>query len=253
MSGMRLGLGVSVAIHATALGLLVWLANAVPPPLDVPPPKGFEIAMNQPTEAAVPVEAAQPPPDTVPPVPPEPEKAVTATEVPAAREPEVPVVTAHEPPPPPKPQPKPKPPPRPVARRTVPEPEPQMANLPPALPSPNPATTQAPAAYAPVAPPAPNPDIAAHYRAMLSGWFESHKRYPDSARDAAEQGNAIVHFRVDASGRILSFGFTKGTGYPDLDQSIDQMMQSAMLPAFPPGLTLSYLDVSVTLRYSLTR
>jgi protein TonB len=252
MTGMRLGLPVSVALHAAALGALVWLANAVPPPLDVPPPKGFEIAMNQPTQAAVPVEAAQPPPDTVPPVPPEPEKAVTAAEIPLAREPEVPVIAAHEPPPPPKPQPKPKPPPRPVVRR--PEPEREMANLPPALPSPIPAPTQAPAAYAPAAaPPAPNPDIAAHYRAMLSGWFESHKRYPSSARDAAEQGNAIIHFRVDASGRVLSFGLTRGTGFPDLDQSINEMMQSAMLPAFPPGLSISSLDVSVTLRYSLTR
>jgi protein TonB len=251
MNRMRLGLGVSVALHAAALGLLAWLANAVPPPLDVPPPKGFEIAMNQPTEAAVPVEAAQPPPDTVPPVPPEPEKAVTAAEAPIAREPEVPVVTAREPPAPPKPQPKPKPPPRPIVRR--PEPEPQLANLPPALPSPNPPTTQAPAAYAPVAPATPNPDLAAHYRAMLSGWFESHKRYPNSARDAAEQGNAVIRFRVDASGRVLSFGLSKSTGYPDLDRSIDAMMQSATLPAFPPGLTLSYLDVSVTLRYSLTQ
>jgi protein TonB len=128
-----------------------------------------------------------------------------------------------------------------------------MANLPPALPSPSPATTQAPAAYAPPAPPAPNPDLAAHYRAMLSGWFESHKRYPNSARNAAEQGSAIIHFRVDSSGRVLSFGLSRGTGYPDLDQSIDEMMQSATLPAFPAGLTLSYLDVSVTLRYSLAR
>ncbi len=185
MNGMRLGLTVSVTLHAAALGMLVWFANAVPPPLDVPPPKGFEIAMTQPTEQAASGRSrASRRLDTAPPVPPEPEKAVTTTEVPIAREPEVPVVTAHEPPPPPKPQPKPKPPPRPVVRR--PEPEPQIANLPPILPSPTPAP-QAPAAYAPPAPPAPNPDLAAHYRAMLSGWFESHKRYPNSARDAAEQ------------------------------------------------------------------
>jgi protein TonB len=249
MNGMRLGLGVSVALHAGALGMLVWLANAVPPPLDVPLPKGFEIAMNTPTEQIVPVEAAQPPPDTVPPVPPEPEKVVTATEVPIAPEPEVPVVKAQEPPPPPKPQPKPKPRPRPVVPHPEPEPQPQLANLPPAAYAP----PAPPAAYAPPAPPAPNPDIAAHYRAMLSGWFESHKRYPNSARDAAEQGNAVIRFRVDSSGRVLSFGLSQSTGFPDLDRSIDEMMQSAMLPAFPAGLTTSYLDVSVTLHYSLTR
>jgi protein TonB len=147
---------------------------------------------------------------------------------------------------------KPKPPPKPVLRRPEP-PEPQLANLPPALPSPAPMQTPAPSSYAPPAPPAPNPELAAHYRAMLSGWFESHKRYPNSARDNAEQGSAIVHFRVDAAGRVLSFGLSKGTGYPDLDQSIDEMLQSATLPAFPAGLTVSYLDVSVTLRYSLTR
>jgi len=253
MNRMPLGLAGSVTLHAAALGLLVWLANAVPPPLDVPPPKGIEIAMNQPTQEVVPVEAIQPLADTAPAVPPDPARAVTATEAPTAREPEVPVVTAREPPPrPPKPAVKPKPPPKPVMRRPEPR-QPQLADLPPALPAPAPAQAPAPAASAPPATPAPDPELAAHYRAMLSGWFESHKRYPNSARDNAEQGSAIVRFRVDSSGRVLSFGLSKGTGYPDLDRSIDELMQGATLPAFPPGLTVSSLDVSVTLRFSLTR
>ena len=62
-----------------------------------------------------------------------------------------------------------------------------------------------------------------------------------------------MHFRVDAAGRILDYGLSKSTGYPDLDNGIAEMMRGARLPAFPPGLALSYLDVGVTLRFSLTR
>jgi TonB family protein len=94
---------------------------------------------------------------------------------------------------------------------------------------------------------------AANYRAMLSGWFETHKRYPNSAQENAEQGSAIVHFRVDSAGRVLTFDLSQSTGYADLDQGIADMMRGAQLPAFPPGLTTSYLDVTMTLRFSPTR
>ena len=121
-------------------------------------------------------------------------------------------------------------------------------------PMPMPAPAQAPIAAPAPAPAPPRPDLAANYRAMLSGWFESHKRYPNSARENAEQGSAVVHFRVDAyrpHPRLSACREAPAT--PISTTSIAEMMRSAQLPAFPPGLTLSYLDVAVTLRFSLTR
>jgi hypothetical protein len=42
-------------------------------------------------------------------------------------------------------------------------------------------------------------------------------------------------------------------GYSDLDAGIDQMMRGAQLPPFPAGMTASQIEVSVTIRFSLTR
>ena len=88
---------------------------------------------------------------------------------------------------------------------------------------------------------------------MLSAWFESHKRYPDSARERGEQGNAVIRFRVDRSGRLLDYGLVQSTGYPDLDGGVTAMLSGAQLPPFPAGLSLSQLDVSVTLHFSIAR
>jgi outer membrane biosynthesis protein TonB len=42
-------------------------------------------------------------------------------------------------------------------------------------------------------PPTPTgPIVSAGYRAALSAWLESHKRYPDSARARGEEGRAVL-------------------------------------------------------------
>ena len=239
---MRLPLAISTTGHAAALAALVILARALPPPLIQPPQKRFEIALNAPAaqiETVRPVapsepvvEPVQPPPERR--VQPEPERRITAVEPPPKRLPRPPI----------RPRPRPAVPPPPG-----PEPEPGAYEpAAPAAPSP-PERAPAPAAYEP----APRPDLEAGYKAALSRWFEIHKRYPASARENNEEGNAVVQFRVDPSGRVLSFSLAKSTGYPDLDQAVTELLDGAQLPPFPPGLTLSSLDIAVTLRFSLTR
>jgi len=113
---------------------------------------------------------------------------------------------------------------------------------PPALPTPSPP------------PPAPTgPVVSAGYRAALSSWLESHKRYPESARERGEEGRAVLRFRVDRSGRVLGYAVVQSTGHPDLDAAIDQMMRGASLPPFPADMTASDVEVSVTIRFGLTR
>ena len=110
-------------------------------------------------------------------------------------------------------------------------------------------------AYAPASVPAPVPstEVSPGYRALLSAWLESHKRYPDSARQRGEEGRAILRFAVDRSGRVLDFAVAQSSGFPDIDASIEQMMRNATLPPFPASMTQSRIDVSVTIRFSLTR
>ena len=99
----------------------------------------------------------------------------------------------------------------------------------------------------------PGPDLTVNYRAMISAWLEAHKHYPDSARQRGEEGSVGLSFRVDRFGRVLDYTLLKSTGYADLDAGIDQMMRGAQLPPFPAGMTQSQIEVSVKLRFELTR
>ncbi len=100
--------------------------------------------------------------------------------------------------------------------------------------------------------PIPGPDVIASYRAMISAWLESHKRYPESARERSEEGSAALRFRIDRSGRVLDYSYAS-TGYADLDAGLDEMMRGAQLPPFPPGMTASRIEVALTMRFNLTR
>ena len=88
---------------------------------------------------------------------------------------------------------------------------------------------------------------------MVSAWLETHKYYPDSARQRGEEGSVGLSFRVDHSGRVLDHTLQSRTGFADLDAGIEQMMRGAQLPPFPTGMTMSEIEVSVTIRFTLTR
>lgn len=119
------------------------------------------------------------------------------------------------------------------------------------LPVPAPAGTPQVASLPP--PTAPTPAISADYRSMLSSWLETHKRYPDAARQRGEEGRAVLRFRVDRSGRVLDAAVVGSTGYPDLDASVESMMRGALLPPFPPSMPQPEIEVSVTIRFGLSR
>jgi protein TonB len=258
VSEIKFPLGLSVAGHAVGLALLILLLPARIPPVPEPlATGGMEVVfapLPKPEEPPPPTQAETPPPpvETPPPepepMPPPPDEPVTAIEPPPpAPEAPAPVV---QPPPPPKPVVK--PPPKPVRHQLQ-----QAAPSP--TPAPSPPTQAAVAApqtaYAPTPVPAPVPstEVSPGYRALLSAWLESHKRYPDSARQRGEEGRAVLRFAVDRSGRVLDFAVAQSSGYPDIDAAIEEMMRGATLPPFPAGMTQPRVDVSVTIRFSLTR
>ena len=124
----------------------------------------------------------------------------------------------------------------------------------PVAPQPAPIQTAAIPVPQPQRPPAPaGPVVSAGYRTALSAWLEGHKRYPDSARARSEEGRAVLRFRVDRSGRVLNYAVVQSTGYPDLDAAIDSMMRGASLPPFPADMTATDVEVSVTVRFALSR
>jgi len=256
VSEIRLPLGVSVAGHAVCLVLLILLLPARMPPVPEPlATGGVEVVfapLPKPPEPSIqpPTQPETPPPPEMEPVPP-PDEPVAAIEPPQPA-PEVPSPVVEPPPSPPPPKPIVKPPPKPVRRhleQAAPSPTPTSSQ-------PTPAAIAAPqTAYAPTPVPAPAPssEVSPGYRALLSAWLDSHKRYPDSARQRGEEGRAILRFAVDRSGRVLSFAVAQSSGFPDIDASIEEMMRNATLPPFPAGMTQQRIDVSVTIRFSLAR
>jgi TonB family protein len=118
----------------------------------------------------------------------------------------------------------------------------------------NPATPRQPNPAAPPVAPIPEPSdptVSAGYPAALSAWLESHKRYPDSARQRGEHGSVVLRFRVDRSGRVLNYAVVGSSGYGDLDASVEAMMRGAILPPFPPDMMASEIEASVTVRFDL--
>jgi len=164
------------------------------------------------------------------------------------------VAMPQPPPPPPKPvvhKPAVKPPPRhqaPQPVRETPPPAPRAA--PQTAPM---QTAMFPPPPVPAPAPRPAPTVSPGYRSLLSAWLESHKRYPESARARGEEGRAVLRFRVDRSGRVLNYALAASTGFADLDAAIDGMMRGATLPPFPADMAALDVEVSVTVRFSLTR
>jgi protein TonB len=221
---VRAALPLSATGHAAIIGLLLLLPAVMPAPPKIDLSNAVEVVFAPPTP---PPAAAQPPASEPPPVVEQPP-------------PPAPPVAQAEPPPLPKPAPKPRP--KPV----------QPFDRPPtemALPLP---TTPAPQ-VASLPPPVQAPVISADYRAMLSNWLESHKRYPEEARQRGEEGRAVLRFRVDRNGRVLDYAVVSSTGYGDLDAAVASMMRGATLPPFPASMTAPEIEVSVTIRFGLTR
>jgi len=245
VSSSRWPLVASILGHGGVLALLMLFAAQLPPvPLPEPRKAGIEVML------APPQPVAETPPPTPEPPP------VAETQPPPPEPPPPPaVIPKPEPPPPPKPvvhkpvvKPPPphRPPPQPV--RETPQEQPQLP-MPRAMPQTAPVQT----AMIPVPPAHAAPVVSGNYRAALSAWLESHKRYPDSARSRGEEGRAVLRFRVDRSGRVLNYAVVSSTGHPDLDASIDAMMRGATMPPFPADMTASDVEVSVTVRFALSR
>jgi len=241
---LKTALPFSAAAHLALLALLFLLpaAVAVPPKIDLS--KVVEVIFAPPPS---PPPAPTPPAPTVeqlPPPAPEPPPAPIATEPPP---PAAPAMHAETPPPRAlKPRPKPIP-------KLRPEPVQQAQRPAPPLPLPLPRPSQAPPQMASVPSPPPVPTISPDYRVVLSSWLATHKHYPEDARQRGEEGRAVLRFRVDRSGRVIDYSVVSSTGFTDLDAAVEGMMRGAVLPPFPPSMREPEIEVSVTIRFGLTR
>jgi periplasmic protein TonB len=245
---IRLPFALSLLGHAVLLALLALFVTQAP---RLPLPQATGIVVTFAPSLPQPEAPPAPPPPAPPPPPPPPIAAVEPPPLPPppAPSPEPPIA---EPPPlpPRKPAVRPL---RPVLRRPD-RPEQRRLAVPVPAPAPAPSVPLPQTAYARVPVPAPpSTAVSPGYRALLGAWLESHKRYPESARERGEEGRAVLQFAVDRSGRIIDFAVIRSSGYADLDAAVESMMRSASLPPFPADMTQSSIRVSVAIRFSLAR
>jgi len=121
-----------------------------------------------------------------------------------------------------------------------------MQQLPLPLPGQSPQVASIPS-------PPPSPTISPDYRTVIGSWLATHKRYPEGARERGEEGRAVLRFRVSRDGRVLDATVVSSSGFADLDAAVVDMMHNAVLPPFPSSMTEPEIEVSVQIRFGLSR
>jgi len=124
--------------------------------------------------------------------------------------------------------------------------------------SPPPVAAQPPMA-APAAAAIPAPQRSAgetrdSYLGRLLAQLNRFKQYPRAARQAHIEGVVMLHFVMDADGKVQSFEIAKSSGRPVLDAEALALIQRAQpLPALPADFPTRTLDAIVPIEFALNR
>ncbi len=88
----------------------------------------------------------------------------------------------------------------------------------------------------------------------LLGQLNRFKQYPRSARQAHIEGVVMLHFVMDANGKVLSAEIAKSSGRPVLDNEALALISRAQpLPALPADYPTRTLDAIVPIEFYLDR
>lgn len=87
------------------------------------------------------------------------------------------------------------------------------------------------------------------WQSRLVAHLERRKRYPPEARTRREEGAAMVFFRIDGDGRVISTRLVRSSGHPALDAAAVALVQRASpVPAPPPDAPQ---EITVPISYSV--
>jgi len=109
--------------------------------------------------------------------------------------------------------------------------------------------------------PAPTPPAAApngsgegrdSFLGRLLAQLNRFKQYPRTARQAHIEGVVMLHFVMDAQGKVISYEIARSSGRPILDTEALALIQRAQpLPALPADFPTRTLDAIVPIEFSL--
>jgi periplasmic protein TonB len=126
----------------------------------------------------------------------------------------------------------------------------QTAPPPPVIAQP-PVPPVAPSVLVPVTAPQGTGEGRDSFLARLLAQLNRVKQYPRAARQARIEGVVMLHFVMDAQGKLVSFEIAKSSGRPVLDNEALALIQRAQLPPLPPGFPTDTLDAVVPVQFSL--
>jgi len=90
------------------------------------------------------------------------------------------------------------------------------------------------------------------YPAMVLSWLEAHKRYPDRARLAGQEGVVTVAITLDRRGRLIRVNLVTSSGHALLDDAaLAQVRDAHPFPPAPPGAQWSRRRFEAPIVYRL--
>jgi TonB family protein len=102
------------------------------------------------------------------------------------------------------------------------------------------------------APPSAASPVVPNYLSKLSAHLARYKRFPLDARSRRLEGEALVRFRVDRRGRVLSFEILRSSGSAALDAEVAALLLRAQpLPPIPNSIAQDTLTVILPIEFSL--
>ena len=116
---------------------------------------------------------------------------------------------------------------------------PETQTTPVANPAPAPASSQLPVTVSP------------SWQSQLGAWLEAHKHYPEEAREYGQEGTATIRFTVARDGHVTNVVLVNGSGVARLDSAAVQMLQGAVVPAFPRAMTQAKMTITISINYAL--
>lgn len=90
------------------------------------------------------------------------------------------------------------------------------------------------------------------YIVRLRAWLARHKQYPESARQAGQEGTVKLYLVVGRNGQVLEHRIVKSSGAAVLDQAANHMLARALpLPAMPAASHHSQLELVIPIVFTL--
>lgn len=90
------------------------------------------------------------------------------------------------------------------------------------------------------------------YISLVQAWIQMHRRYPEKAREAKQEGVALVYVVVGRDGIALEFRILQSTGFPLLDAEILEAVERAMpFPEIPGTVGQDQLKLILPVRFAL--